>query len=206
MKEPCGREWGPAVQRAARSRLGPAEADGFLARLELLSFDILEPLGRVDGWRRGARDRLGYAAGAGCAGGGGRAPGAAAAARPAPRDRSGLVPAVPDDRLCLPCRPVRRLAAGGPAAPGLPGGAGRHLPAPDAAAARGRQRRRLRRGGLRRAGSAGGTIADLEALAGDLHERGIAVCIGLVLNHTAAEHEWAAVGADEYVTSGPRGN
>ncbi len=50
-----------------------------------------------------------------------------------------------------------------------------------------------------------GTIADLEALAGDLHERGIAVCIGLVLNHTAAEHEWAAVGADEYVTSVPRG-
>ncbi len=48
MKEPCGREWGPAVQRAARSRLGPAEADGFLARLELLSFDILEPLGRVE--------------------------------------------------------------------------------------------------------------------------------------------------------------
>ncbi len=47
MKEPCGREWGPAVQRAARSRLGPAEADGFLARLELLSFDILEPFNLI---------------------------------------------------------------------------------------------------------------------------------------------------------------
>jgi amylosucrase len=36
-----------------------------------------------------------------------------------------------------------------------------------------------------------GGMADLEALAGDLHERGIALCIDLVLNHTAREHEWA---------------
>jgi amylosucrase len=36
-----------------------------------------------------------------------------------------------------------------------------------------------------------GTMADLQALAGDLHERGLALCIDLVLNHTAREHEWA---------------
>jgi amylosucrase len=36
-----------------------------------------------------------------------------------------------------------------------------------------------------------GTMADLEALAADLHERGIALCVDLVLNHTAREHEWA---------------
>jgi amylosucrase len=36
-----------------------------------------------------------------------------------------------------------------------------------------------------------GTMADLQALASDLHERGIALCIDLVLNHTAREHEWA---------------
>ncbi|HYB17985.1 MAG TPA: alpha-amylase family protein, partial [Streptosporangiaceae bacterium] len=36
-----------------------------------------------------------------------------------------------------------------------------------------------------------GTIPDLQALAGDLRERGMALCIDLVLNHTAAEHEWA---------------
>jgi amylosucrase len=36
-----------------------------------------------------------------------------------------------------------------------------------------------------------GGMADLEALAADLHERGIALCIDLVLNHTAREHEWA---------------
>jgi amylosucrase len=36
-----------------------------------------------------------------------------------------------------------------------------------------------------------GTLADLEGLATDLHERGIALCIDLVLNHTAREHDWA---------------
>ena len=35
-------------------------------------------------------------------------------------------------------------------------------------------------------------MTDLQALAGDLHERGIALCIDLVLNHTAREHEWAS--------------
>jgi amylosucrase len=36
-----------------------------------------------------------------------------------------------------------------------------------------------------------GSMADLEALAAELHGRGIALCIDLVLNHTAREHEWA---------------
>jgi amylosucrase len=36
-----------------------------------------------------------------------------------------------------------------------------------------------------------GTMADLEALAGGLHERDIALCVDLVLNHTAREHQWA---------------
>ena len=36
-----------------------------------------------------------------------------------------------------------------------------------------------------------GTMADLQALADDLHERGIALCVDLVVNHTAREHEWA---------------
>lgn len=40
-----------------------------------------------------------------------------------------------------------------------------------------------------------GTMADLEALAGDLHGRGMALCVDLVLNHTAAEHEWARAAA-----------
>ena len=36
-----------------------------------------------------------------------------------------------------------------------------------------------------------GTMADLEDLTADLHGRGIALCVDLVLNHTAREHEWA---------------
>jgi hypothetical protein len=36
-----------------------------------------------------------------------------------------------------------------------------------------------------------GTMDDLEALAGHLRERGISLVLDLVLNHVAAEHEWA---------------
>jgi amylosucrase len=36
-----------------------------------------------------------------------------------------------------------------------------------------------------------GTIDDLEALAADLHERDIALCVDLPLNHIAREHAWA---------------
>ena len=36
-----------------------------------------------------------------------------------------------------------------------------------------------------------GTMADLERVAGELHERGSSLCIDLVLNHTAREHRWA---------------
>jgi len=40
---------GPAVKDEAAERLGPAEADAFLARLETLSFDITGPLGLLYG-------------------------------------------------------------------------------------------------------------------------------------------------------------
>ena len=40
-----------------------------------------------------------------------------------------------------------------------------------------------------------GSMDDLEALAADLHERGMSLCIDLVLNHTAAEHRWARAAA-----------
>ena len=36
-----------------------------------------------------------------------------------------------------------------------------------------------------------GTMEDLAALAGDCHERGIAVCLDFVMNHTSEDHEWA---------------
>ncbi len=36
-----------------------------------------------------------------------------------------------------------------------------------------------------------GEMADAHALANELRERGISLCVDLVLNHTAKEHEWA---------------
>jgi glycosidase len=36
-----------------------------------------------------------------------------------------------------------------------------------------------------------GTMAELQELTADLHERSMTLCIDLVLNHTAREHEWA---------------
>ncbi|MDH3260772.1 MAG: alpha-amylase family glycosyl hydrolase [Acidimicrobiia bacterium] len=36
-----------------------------------------------------------------------------------------------------------------------------------------------------------GTMEDLVALAADLHERGLSLCVDLVINHTAREHGWA---------------
>jgi amylosucrase len=43
----------------------------------------------------------------------------------------------------------------------------------------------------RRVEPALGTVDDLEVLARDLHERDIALCVDLVVNHTAREHDWA---------------
>ncbi len=40
-----------------------------------------------------------------------------------------------------------------------------------------------------------GTMVDLEVLADDLHTRGMALCVDLVLNHTAQEHPWARAAA-----------
>ena len=36
-----------------------------------------------------------------------------------------------------------------------------------------------------------GTMEDLAALAADCHERGVAVCLDFVMNHTSEDHEWA---------------
>ena len=47
-----------------------------------------------------------------------------------------------------------------------------------------------------------GDMADLQALASELHAFGISLCVDLVLNHTAKEHEWAQramAGEQEYL-------
>lgn len=44
-----------------------------------------------------------------------------------------------------------------------------------------------------------GSIDDLEDLAGELRRRGVSLCVDLVVNHTAPEHEWArrAIAGDQ---------
>ena len=47
-----------------------------------------------------------------------------------------------------------------------------------------------------------GTLVDLIDVADDLCARGISLCLDLVLNHVACEHEWAVrdqAGADRYL-------
>ena len=41
-----------------------------------------------------------------------------------------------------------------------------------------------------------GTMDDLRALAGDLHAGGMALCVDVVVNHTAREHPWARAALD----------
>jgi len=185
-------ELGPAVAFQARSRLGLAEADAFLARLETLAFDITGPLGQVYGGvadtgklaTRLVLDAL-----------------QAAAARPPELrrlDRRREIDPAWFQRsrmigyVCYADRFAGSLA-----------GIRRHL---DYLVELGvtylhlmpllRPREGESDGGYAVADYGQvdprvGTMDDLQALAADLRERGIALCVDLVLNHTAREHEWA---------------
>ena len=182
----------PAAEAAVRQRLGLQEADAFLARLERLSFDIAEPLEQVYGGVTDVRglvtelvlDALG-----------------AAAERPTPLrmvDRRREI----DPEWFQRSRVIGYVCYADRFAGSLQG-IRQHL---DYLAELGitylhlmpllRPRDGHNDGGYAVADYAAvdprvGTMADLEALAGDLRERGIALCIDLVLNHTAREHEWA---------------
>jgi len=182
----------PAVEREARARLDAAAADAFLTRLEQLSFDILEPLSQVYGTVADpeklaaelVRDALTAAA---------RRPVALRLLDrrreidPAWFQRSRMI-----GYVCYADRFAGSLA-----------GVRQHL---DYLAELGVTYLHLMPLLRPRAGESDGgyavadydavdprvgTMADLQALAGDLHQRGMVVCIDLVLNHTAAEHEWA---------------
>ena len=50
-----------------------------------------------------------------------------------------------------------------------------------------------------------GTLDDLRALASDLRAEGMALCVDLVLNHTAAEHPWTVSHPEYYRTFPDRG-
>jgi amylosucrase len=185
-------ELGPAVEREARSRLGLEEADAFLGRLEQLSFDILGPLSQVYGdvTDVGAfatalvLDAL-----------------RAAADRPVPLRRIDRRREI-DPAWFQRSRMIGYVCYADRFAGSLQG-VRQHL---DYLAELGvtylhlmpllRPRPGENDGGYAVADydtvdPRVGTMADLQALAADLHERGMVLCIDLVLNHTATEHQWA---------------
>ena len=180
----------PAVEREARERLGAAEADAFLTRLDQLSFDILEPLSQVYGAdsdqlaRELVLDAL-----------------SKAAERPTAQrllDRRREI----DPGWFQRSRMIGYVCYADRFAGSLQG-VREHL---DYLAELGvtylhlmpllRPREGENDGGYAVADYATtdprlGSMADLQALAADLHERGMVLCIDLVVNHTAREHEWA---------------
>jgi amylosucrase len=182
----------PVAERAVRLRLGFQEADAFLARLEQLSFDIVEPLGQVYGdvvdvtgfVTELVLDAL-----------------AAAAGRPMELrllDRRREI----DPAWFQRSRMIGYVCYADRFAGSLPG-VREHLDyLTDLGISYLHLMPLLRpRDGDNDGGYAVedygavdpriGTMADLEALIADLHQRDIALCIDLVLNHTAREHEWA---------------
>ena len=181
-----------AIEAEARRRLGADEADAFLARLEQLTFDILEPLEHVYGGRTDcgqlAADLVGDAL-------------EAAAARPPALRRLDRRREI-DPAWFQRSRMIGYVCYADRFAGSLPG-VGGHL---DYLAELGVSYLHLMPLLRPRPGESDGdyavedygavdprlgTMADLEDLAASLHERGIALCIDVVLNHTAAEHEWA---------------
>ena len=182
----------PAVERETRARLDVAAADAFLTRLDQLSFDILEPLGQVYGAvtdpSKLATELVLDALNA-------------AAQRPVPLqllDRRREI----DPAWFQRSRMIGYVCYADRFAGSLPG-VREHL---DYLAELGvtylhlmpllRPREGENDGGYAVADYAAtdprlGTVADLQALADDLHRRGMALCVDLVVNHTAAEHEWA---------------
>jgi amylosucrase len=182
----------PAAEDEVRRRLGHLEADAFLARLEHLSFDIVEPLGRVYG---GVADLTGLVTGL------------VLDALKAAAERPVALRLLDRRREIDPAwfqrsRMVGYVCYADRFAGSLPG-VRRHLDyLTDLGVTYLHLLPLLRpRDGENDGGYAVedydavdprvGSMADLEALAGDLRERGIALCVDLVLNHTAREHRWA---------------
>ena len=185
-------ELGPEVEREAKSRLPPEEADAFLGRLEQLSFDILGPLSEVYG---DVTDIGAFATGLVLDAL------RATADRPAPLRRLDRRREI-DPAWFQRSRMIGYVCYADRFAGSLPG-VREHL---DYLAELGvtylhlmpllRPRPGENDGGYAVADYDAvdprlGTMADLQALAADLHERGMVLCIDLVLNHTATEHQWA---------------
>jgi amylosucrase len=181
-----------AVEREARSRLGVVEADAFLTRLEQLSFDIIEPLGQLYG---GVTDVSTFATELVLDAL------RAAERRPAPLkllDRRREIDPAWFQRsrmigyVCYADRFAGSLAGVRPHLDYLVelGVTYLHL-MPLLKPREGENDGGYAVADYDEVDPRIGSMADLEELAGDLHERGLVLCIDLVLNHTAREHEWA---------------
>ncbi|MGY1737564.1 alpha-amylase family protein [Geodermatophilus sp. SYSU D00684] len=180
----------PVLADEAVAVLGEAEADAFLARADLALYDVHEPLAILYG---DAADDL-FARGL-------RAALAAAAERPEPLrridrrreiDPAWFQRARVQGYVCYVDRFCGTLAE-------LPGRLG-HLAELGTTYLHLMPLLRPREGendggyavaDYRAVDPRLGTMADLEAVAAALHEREMALCIDLVLNHTAREHPWA---------------
>ncbi len=180
------------AESAVRQRLGAGEADAFLARLEQLSFDIAEPLEQVYG---GVIDTTRFATEL------------ILDALNAAAERPALLRLLDRRREIDPAWFQRSRMIGyvcyADRFAGSLRGLRQHL---DYLAELGvtylhlmpllRPRDGDSDGGYAVADYGAvdprvGSMADLEVLAAELHGHGIALCIDLVLNHTAREHEWA---------------
>jgi amylosucrase len=191
-KEPGLFKLDPEAERSARQRLGLHEADAFLARLELLSFDIFEPLERVYGDVVDVTGFVGSLV---------RDALDAAAARPTALrllDRRREI----DPAWFQRSRMIGYVCYVDRFASSLQG-VRQHL---DYLAELGVTYLHLMPLFKPRSGDSDGgyavasydevdprlgTMGDLQTLATELHDRGIVLCIDLVLNHTAREHPWA---------------
>ena len=187
----------PAAEDPARQRLGPVEADAFLARLEMLSQDIWEPLEQAYG---AVTDVAEFAAAL------------VLDALEAAATRPEALRLLDRRREIDPAWFQRSRMIGYVCYPGRFAGSlqgvRQHLDYLDELGVTYlhlmpllRPRHGDNDGGYavedyETVDPRVGSTADLEALAGDLHARGMALCIDLVLNHTAREHEWARRAAD----------
>ncbi len=182
----------PATEQAVRQRLDPPEADAFLTRLGLLAPDIIGPLAQVYGGHADVdalvaacvRDAVEATAA--------RAPALRRLDRRREIDPAWFQRARMVGYVCYTDRFSETLKGFRP-----------HL---DYLAELGvsylhlmpllRPREGENDGGYAVADYGAvdprlGSMADLETLASGLHDRDIVLCVDLVLNHTAREHEWA---------------
>jgi amylosucrase len=182
----------PATEQAVRQRLDPSEADAFLTRLDLLAPDISGPLAQVYGGHADVDALVAACVLDALEATAARAPALRRLDRRREIDPAWFQRARMVGYVCYTDRFSETLKGFQP-----------HL---DYLAELGvsylhlmpllRPREGENDGGYAVADYGAvdprlGSMTDLETLASSLHDRDIVLCVDLVLNHTAREHEWA---------------